>query len=395
MIAPDETTFAWFTDERAPRRARGRRAGRGDRALARAAQRRRRRASTTRSTIDAAAISPQVTWGTNPGMVRAVTEKRARARGVRQPRRARGDRARAAYMALEPGTPIEEIALDRVFIGSCTNSRIGDLRAAAEVVAGRKVADGVERDGRARLPAGQGPGRGRGTRPHLPRGRLRLARGRLLDVPGHEPRHPAARASAAPRPPTATSRAARAAAGAPISSPRRWPPPPPSRGASSTSGAGDVSAPHARRHLAAGGPRRRASCERRADFVPMLEVQEDVVRRLLERHGRAVARFLDLGCGDGALTRARARRRSRRRGGAGGLLRADARRAPASACGASAGALAPVRADLNDPAWTRAAARRPLRRDRLGARDPPPARRAQARAVRRAVRAARAGRRCS
>jgi 3-isopropylmalate/(R)-2-methylmalate dehydratase large subunit len=47
------------------------------------------------------------------------------------------------YMALEPGTPIEEIALDRVFIGSCTNSRIGDLRAAAEVVAGRKVASSV------------------------------------------------------------------------------------------------------------------------------------------------------------------------------------------------------------------------------------------------------------
>ncbi len=48
-----------------------------------------------------------------------------------------------AYMALEPGTPIQEIALDRVFIGSCTNSRIGDLRAAAEVVAGRRVSPQV------------------------------------------------------------------------------------------------------------------------------------------------------------------------------------------------------------------------------------------------------------
>ncbi len=47
------------------------------------------------------------------------------------------------YMALEPGTPIEQIAIDRVFIGSCTNSRIGDLRAAAEVVAGRRVASTV------------------------------------------------------------------------------------------------------------------------------------------------------------------------------------------------------------------------------------------------------------
>jgi 3-isopropylmalate/(R)-2-methylmalate dehydratase large subunit len=48
------------------------------------------------------------------------------------------------YMALEPGTPIQQIALDRVFIGSCTNSRIGDLRAAADVVAGRRVAAGVD-----------------------------------------------------------------------------------------------------------------------------------------------------------------------------------------------------------------------------------------------------------
>jgi len=49
-----------------------------------------------------------------------------------------------AYMALQPGTPIREIAVDRVFIGSCTNSRIGDLRAAAEVVAGRRVAPSVQ-----------------------------------------------------------------------------------------------------------------------------------------------------------------------------------------------------------------------------------------------------------
>ena len=48
------------------------------------------------------------------------------------------------YMDLTPGTPVEEIAIDRVFIGSCTNSRIGDLRAAAEVIAGRRVADGVQ-----------------------------------------------------------------------------------------------------------------------------------------------------------------------------------------------------------------------------------------------------------
>jgi 3-isopropylmalate/(R)-2-methylmalate dehydratase large subunit len=83
--------------------------------------------------VDASAISPQVTWGTNPAQVIPVTE------AVPQPRTETDERA-LKYMALEPGVPMSEVALDRVFIGSCTNSRIGDLRAAAEVVKGRKVA---------------------------------------------------------------------------------------------------------------------------------------------------------------------------------------------------------------------------------------------------------------
>jgi 3-isopropylmalate/(R)-2-methylmalate dehydratase large subunit len=87
-------------------------------------------------TIDASQISPMVTWGTNPGMVVPVTGE------VPEPRSEQDQRA-LAYMGLAPGTPIQEIRLDRVFIGSCTNSRIGDLRAAAEVVRGRRVADGV------------------------------------------------------------------------------------------------------------------------------------------------------------------------------------------------------------------------------------------------------------
>jgi 3-isopropylmalate/(R)-2-methylmalate dehydratase large subunit len=87
-------------------------------------------------TVDAAAISPMVTWGTNPEMVVGVAE------AVPRPTSESHERA-LHYMALEPGTPIQEIKLDRVFIGSCTNSRIGDLRAAASVIDGRRVADSV------------------------------------------------------------------------------------------------------------------------------------------------------------------------------------------------------------------------------------------------------------
>ena len=87
--------------------------------------------------IDASELSPQVTWGTTPGMVVDVTG------AVPEPR-GEGDERALEYMALEPGTPIQEIELDRVFIGSCTNSRIGDLREAAELVDGRKVAGGVD-----------------------------------------------------------------------------------------------------------------------------------------------------------------------------------------------------------------------------------------------------------
>jgi 3-isopropylmalate/(R)-2-methylmalate dehydratase large subunit len=128
MIAPDETTFEWVVGRAAapsevPEQWRDLRTDDGatfDREVV----------------VDASALSPMVTWGTTPGMVVGVTEP------VPDPQTEQDERA-LHYMGLEAGTPIEEIRLDRVFIGSCTNSRIGDLRAAAEIVQGRKVADGV------------------------------------------------------------------------------------------------------------------------------------------------------------------------------------------------------------------------------------------------------------
>jgi len=127
MIAPDETTFAWVAEHG------------GDVDLTAWSELRTDDGATfdREEVVDAAALEPQVTWGTTPGMVVGVGDR------VPDPRSG-GDERALRYMDLAPGTPIRDIRLDRVFIGSCTNSRIGDLRAAAKVVAGRRVAPGVD-----------------------------------------------------------------------------------------------------------------------------------------------------------------------------------------------------------------------------------------------------------
>ena len=128
MIAPDETTFAWVD---------GRRGAPADfeEAVARWRDLPTEDGASfdTEVEVDSASIAPMVTWGTNPGQVVEVTGE------VPEPSTEPEERA-LRYMDLAPGRAIREIELDRVFIGSCTNSRIGDLREAASMVDGRRVA---------------------------------------------------------------------------------------------------------------------------------------------------------------------------------------------------------------------------------------------------------------
>ncbi|MEW8296876.1 MAG: 3-isopropylmalate dehydratase large subunit [Candidatus Thiodiazotropha sp.] len=95
-------------------------------------------------TLDATAIRPQVTWGTSPEMVVAVDQRVPDPGEESDGVKAEGMQRALDYMGLQAGTPITEIPLDRVFIGSCTNSRIEDLRAAADVARGRRVAGNVK-----------------------------------------------------------------------------------------------------------------------------------------------------------------------------------------------------------------------------------------------------------
>ncbi|MEJ2453506.1 MAG: 3-isopropylmalate dehydratase large subunit [Candidatus Thiodiazotropha sp.] len=94
--------------------------------------------------LDGSAIQPQVTWGTSPEMVVSVGARVPDPAAEEDEVKASGMRRALEYMGLEANTPISEIAVDKVFIGSCTNSRIEDLRAAAAVAKGRQVATNVK-----------------------------------------------------------------------------------------------------------------------------------------------------------------------------------------------------------------------------------------------------------
>ena len=141
MIAPDETTFTYLKSRRFASQGK-------------AWERAEQDWSTLRTDpgagfdstveIDAAQIAPFVTWGTNPGMAAPVTGE------VPSPERATNDSDRSSigraleYMGLQPHTRIEDISVDRVFIGSCTNARLEDIRSAARVVKGYKISNSVQ-----------------------------------------------------------------------------------------------------------------------------------------------------------------------------------------------------------------------------------------------------------
>jgi len=140
MIAPDETTFAYI---------RGRRFAPQDKDFEASVAYWRTLASDPHATfdrvieIDASSLAPFVTWGTNPGMVVPVNSHVPELSSFAAEHDRRAAEHALAYMGLQPGTPIEQIPIDRVFIGSCTNSRIEDLRAAARVAKGRHVSPSV------------------------------------------------------------------------------------------------------------------------------------------------------------------------------------------------------------------------------------------------------------
>ncbi len=184
MIAPDETTFAYVE---------GRPYAPKDEAWEQALDDWRSLPTDEGATfdrevvLDGSAIRPHVSWGTNPGQVTSIDDV------VPDPSSfaSQGDREAAAralkYMALEAGTPIRDIRVDTVFLGSCTNARIEDLRSAAHVLEGRRVAEGM----RAMVVPGSMMVKAQAEAEGLDKifvdAGFRVAVGGVLDVPWHEP----------------------------------------------------------------------------------------------------------------------------------------------------------------------------------------------------------------
>jgi 3-isopropylmalate/(R)-2-methylmalate dehydratase large subunit len=141
MIAPDDTTFAYM--EGRPYVPRGKE-------FQEAVERWKALPSDPGAQfdatveLDASALAPQVTWGTNPGMVSGVTGRVPDPASYRDPDDRKAVARALEYMGLKPGTALVDIPVDRVFIGSCTNSRLNDLRAAARVVAGKHISKNIK-----------------------------------------------------------------------------------------------------------------------------------------------------------------------------------------------------------------------------------------------------------
>ena len=140
MVAPDETTFAWLQGRpHAPAGPLWDQAVEHWRTLTSDDGARFDR----EVVVDAGALSPHVSWGTNPAQVVPIDGSVPDPDSLADPAAAEAARRALAYMGLRPGTPMREVTVDTVFIGSCTNSRLEDLRSAASVVAGRRVRPGV------------------------------------------------------------------------------------------------------------------------------------------------------------------------------------------------------------------------------------------------------------